>query len=78
MPRSETQAFLVEVLTAYSHTPARLDDLQKTWQVVHSQWPGEPEEGRNEAASRPRACGRRQTDCPGTRCRRSSTYTGEA
>ena len=44
----------MDVLTAYSHTPARPDDLQKTWQVVHSQRPGEPDEGRNEAASQPR------------------------
>ena len=43
-----------EVLTAYSHTPARLHDLQKTWQVVHSQRRGESDEGRNETASRPR------------------------
>ena len=44
----------MEVLTAYSHTPERLDDLRKAAEIVRGQRPDEPDEERNEQASRPR------------------------
>jgi hypothetical protein len=68
----------VEVLKAYSHTPARLHDLQKAVEIVRRQEPNDgPNDGCNEAVSRP-ASGLWQTDWPRTRCRRSSSSTGEA
>jgi DNA-directed RNA polymerase specialized sigma24 family protein len=43
----------VEVLKAYSHTPERLDHLRKAVDITRAQGPGEPDDTRNEAASRP-------------------------
>lgn len=44
----------MEVLTAYSHTPERLHDLQKAVEVICRQRPDEAHAERNEDASRPR------------------------
>ncbi|HEU0087976.1 MAG TPA: hypothetical protein VFQ77_10045 [Pseudonocardiaceae bacterium] len=43
----------MEALKAYSHTPAQLDDLRKTVEVMRGQRPGDPDDTRNETASRP-------------------------
>lgn len=44
---------MAEVQKAYSHTPARLDELRKAVEIVRRQEPDNPDDGRNEAASRP-------------------------
>ena len=44
----------MELLTAYSHTPERLDDLRKAVEIVRRQEADEPDAERNEDASRPR------------------------
>jgi hypothetical protein len=44
----------VELLTAYSHTSARLYDLQKARQVLRRQRSDEADDERNEEVSRPR------------------------
>lgn len=43
----------MEVLKAYSHTPERLDDLRKAVEIVHRQERDDPDDGRNQPASRP-------------------------
>ncbi|MGH8950738.1 MAG: hypothetical protein ACRDX9_04875 [Acidimicrobiia bacterium] len=44
---------MVEVLKAYSHTPERLDDLRRTVEIARRQEPEHPDDGRDDAASRP-------------------------
>jgi hypothetical protein len=52
-PGHGTMKHIVELLAAYSHTPTRLDDLRKTVDIVRRQESDDPDDGRNEAASRP-------------------------
>lgn len=44
----------MEVLKPYSHTRERLDDLLRAVETARRQQPDEPDDTRNEAASRPR------------------------